>query len=615
MIKLLWNPDISFDEIYCPPDFCTAGTILNADAVKEIIKYGGGEKVKDMKFNGKKLGSSIRMRATATYDDKENAIYFTEVPYGVYTHTICEQIIKGINEGTILGIAHDGIKDLSKSTSNIKIILEKGVNPSNLIRSLYKNTDLDSCYAINMLMLDHGTKPKVFSWKEALQAHLDHEIDVRAKQHKYHIKKIDMRIHIIDGLIKAIENIDEVINIIKNSENKDKSKIGLIQRFGFTELQVDAILKLTLSRLSHLETNQFTDEKKSLLNDRIAHQAVLDTKELLYKEIETDMRRITDKFGDDRRTRLTNFDFTSESEDAEPIERKELLIHYTNLGNIYTQISSTLMKHRRGGAGSKLKLKENEIITQTLADDNFSYLLGFSNKGKMYSLSIDELPINTKIHVTQLFEMETGEHITTLTSKARRSEIDYFVFITKNGMVKKTAANEYDKKRGKSIKAINLKDDDEVISVHFMKTEPIGILTFNGNFVIINTDDINAIGRVTAGVKGIKLNDGDYVIASHIISGKNLITITQDGLIKKADLKEFAICNRGIKGKKISGVRDNDGVVNFLTLEKDCDIIVISNKGIIKFDTSELKPLSREATGVKAMKLPEGIKVVNLVKA
>ena len=615
MIKLLWNSDISFDEIYCAPDFCTAGTILNADAVKEILRYGGGEAVKGMKFNGKKLGSSVRMRATAEYDAEENAIYFTEVPYGVYTHTIVEQIVEGINDGTILGIAKDGIKDLSKNTANLKIVLEKGVNANNLIKTLYKETDLDSSYSINMVMLDHGTFPKLFSWKEALQAHLDHEIEMRTNIHQYHLTKIDNRIHIIDGLLVAIANIDEVVDLIRNSNDKDEARKKLSDRFGFDEAQCDAILKMTLSKLMHLEIGSFKDEKEKLLAEKAQHEEVLNSKELLYKEIEKDLRAVAAKYGDDRKTRLTNFDFSSEEEDAEPVEKKELLIHYTNLGNIYTQISSSLVKTRRGGAGAKLKLKDNETIIQTLSDDNFSSLLVFSNMGQMYTYRIDNLPVDAKINASQLFDLKMGEHITKITSLSRRNDIKYFVFVTKNGMIKKTAAEEYNIKRGKSLKAINLKDDDEVVAIHFIKDEPVGILTSQGNFVIISTEEINAIGRATAGVRAIKLGDGDRVIASHIATGKFLITTTINGLVKKAELSEFPLCNRGIKGKKISGVRDADEVVNFLTLSEDCDIIVISNKGLIKFNTSDLRVLSREATGVKAMKLPEGIRVVDLVKA
>lgn len=615
MIKLLWNPGIDFEEIYCAPDFCIAGTILNADAVKEILKYGGGENVKGMKFNGKKLGSSIRMRATAEFDSEQNAVFFTEVPYGVYTHTIIEQIVKGINDGTILGIAKDGIKDLSKNTANIKIVMEKGVNANNLIKSLYKNTDLDSSYPINMVMLDNGTTPKTFTWKEALQAHLNHEIEMRTNIHQYHLLKIDNRINIIDGLLIAIANIDKVVDLIRKANDDNEARQSLSTRFGFNEAQVEAILKMTLRKLMHLEINSFKNEKEKLLVEKEEHEKVLSNKELLYKEIENDLREIAKKYGDERRTRLSNFDFSGEEDDAEPIEKKELLIHYTNLGNIYTQTSSTLMSHKRGGSGSKVKLKDNETIIQTLSDDNFSSLLVFSNLGQMYTYRIDDLPVNAKINAAQLFDFKMGERITTLTSISRRQEIDYFVFVTKNGMVKKTSASEYDKKRGKSLKAISLKDGDEVVSVHFIKDENIGILTSNGNFVIINTDEINAIGRVTAGVKGIKLADDDSVISSQIVSGKYLVTVTSKGLVKKADIKDFPVCNRGIKGKKISGVRDEDNVINFLTLYEDCDIIVISNKGILKFNTSDLRVLSRDATGVKAMKLPENVKIVDLVKA
>lgn len=616
MIKLLWNPDIDFEEIYCPPDFCIGGTILNADAVKEIIKYGGGKAVKGMKFKGKKLGSSVRMRATATYDADENAIYFTEVPYGVYTHTIIEQIVKGINDGSIIGIAKDGIKDLSKNTANIKIVLEKGINPNKLIKTLFKLTDLDSCYSINMIMLDNGTFPKLFSWKEALQAHLNHEIEVRTKIHQYHLRKIDARINIIDGLLLAIANIDEVVELIRNSDDKEQAKNNLINRFNFNNAQVEAILKMTLSKLIHLEIGSFKNEKEKLLIEKENHENILNNKELLYKEIEEGLREVSNKFGDKRRTRLTNFDFSSEEEDAEPIEKKELLIHFTNLGNIYTQESTSLMTTRRGGKGSKIKLAKNEVIMQTINDDNFSSLLAFSNKGKMYTLNIDDLPVNARVNIAQYFEFENGEHITTATSLARKNEVKYFTFITKNGMIKKTKASEYEHKRGKSLKAINLKDDDEVINVHFVNDEKIGILTSEGNFVIIETEEISSIGRTTSGVRAIKLGTGDIVISSHVICQKDnmLITISRGGLAKKTALEEFPVCNRGIKGKKISGTRNNDFIVDFLTISEDSDIISISNRGTIKFNTFELRNLSRDATGVKAITLNDGDYIVDLIR-
>ena len=591
LIKLLRNPDIDFDEIYCPPDFCTGATILNADEVKQSHKDG--------------CGRAAIIRSTIEYNPDENCLYVTEIPYGVYAQTICKQIESGINSGEIIGIKN--LLDLSTKKANIKIVLEKNINVQKLIKQLYKLTALQSSYTINLVMLDNGNTPKTFTWKEALQAHLDHEVEVRTKIHKYDLQKIAARINIIEGLLLAIANIEEVVEIIKGSSNKEGAKIKLIDRFGFNEAQVDAILKMTLSRLINLEVQSFKDEKNKLEAEAASIQSILDDKNLLFKEIEDGLNAVAEKFGDDRRTRLMNLDYKEKGDDVEPIEKKELLIHFTNLGNIYTQESTTLMLSRRGGKGSKIKLAKNEVIMQTINDDNFSSLLAFSNKGKMYTLNIDDLPVNAKVNIAQYFEFENGEHITTATSLARKNEVKYFIFITKNGMIKKTKASEYEHKRGKSLKAINLKEDDEVVNVHFTNNEKVGILTYNGNFVIIDTEEINPIGRATAGVKVIKLNDDDYVISSKSIKTNDIfmITTSKQGLIKKSSLDDFPICNRGIKGKKISGIRDEDKIVDFLTLSEDYDIILISQEKIIKLNTSELRCLSRDATGVKAISLRE----------
>ena len=600
LIKLLWNPDIDFDEIYCPPDFCTGATILNADEVKQSHKDG--------------CGRAAIIRSTIEYNPDENCLYVTEIPYGVYAQTICKQIENGINSGEIIGIKN--LLDLSTKKANIKIVLEKNINVQKLIKQLYKLTALQSSYTINLVMLDNGNTPKIFTWKEALQAHLDHEVEVRTKIHKYDLQKIAARINIIEGLLLAIANIEEVVEIIKGSSNKEGAKIRLIDRFGFNESQVDAILKMTLSRLINLEVQSFKDEKNKLEAEAASIQSILDDKNLLFKEIEEGLKAVAAKFGDDRRTRLMNLDYKEKGDDVEPIEKKELLIHFTNLGNIYTQESTTLMLSRRGGKGSKIKLAKNEVIMQTINDDNFSSLLAFSNKGKMYTLNIDDLPVNAKVNIAQFFEFENGEHITTATSLARKNEVKYFTFITKNGMIKKTKASEYEHKRGKSLKAINLKEDDEVVNVHFTNNEKVGILTYNGNFVIIDTEEINPIGRATAGVKAIKLNDDDYVISSKSIKANDIfmITTSKRGLIKKSSLDDFPICNRGIKGKKISGIRDEDKIVDFLTLSEDFDIINISNRGTIKFNTSDLRVLSRDATGVKAIKLDDNDYIVSIVK-
>ena len=600
MIKLLWNREVDYDEIYCPPDFCTGGTILNASAVKELLRVGEG--------------GSVRLRSTAEFDEKENCIYFTEIPYGTYVDTILEQLTELINSGELIGIAK--ILDLSTKKAKIKVVLEKNVNPNKIISQLFKKTSLENTFTINMVMLDNGCFPKVFGWREALLAHIDHEIACKKRMYEWEIEKILARINIIDGLLLAIANIDEVVSLIKTSTRKSEAKDKLIERFGFNEEQADAILKMPLSRIANLEIQSLKDEKEKIIGEKVGFEKILNSKELLYKEIEAGMRNVAKKFGDERRTRLLDLDFSSKDEDAEPIEKKELLIYYTNLGNIHTVESSTLVKTKRGGKGSKIKLAENEVITKTISDDNFSSLLVFSNKGKMYSVSIDELPINAKINVAQLFSFEVGEKATTITSITRQ-KAEYFVFVTKNGMVKKTKSEEYKLKRGKSIKAINLKEDDEVINVMFLNNEKIGLLTNNGNCIIIDTETINPIGRVSMGVKGIKLNNDDYVIDSKVVKDDDsfLITLTKNGLIKKASMSDFPLCSRATKGKKISEVRENDKVIKFLTLDNDSDIIVITKRNSIKISTSELRILSRFALGVKAINLNENDFAIDLIKS
>ena len=601
MIKLLWDRDTNFEDIYCAPDFCTGGTIINASRVKELMRDG--------------YGGAIKLRSTAEYDPSENCLYFTELPYGVYAGTVMEQIKKHVESGELLGI--EKILDLSTNKSKIKVVLEKATNPTKITKQLFKLTSLQDSYTINMTMLQDGRFPKVYTWKEALLAHIDHEIACKRNMYEFDINKMKDRIHIIDGLLIALADIDTVIELIKKASNKDDAKNKLCTKYNIDDEQASAILKMPLSRLIKLEAVELEDEKSDLLKEIARIQNILDNKELLYKEIEDGMRAVIKKIGDERRTKLIDLDFTSEKEEeAEPIEKKELLIYYTNLGNIYTAESSTLMKTRRGGKGSKIKMAENEAIIKTINDDNFSSLLVFSNLGKMYTISIDELPVNAKVNVAQLFDFEAGEKPTTLTSLKRKNDVKYFVFVTKFGMIKKTAAEEYEHKRGKSVKAINLKDNDEVINVMFMNEEKVGILTFNGNFVIINTDDINAIGRATSGVKAIKLSDDDYVIDAKVIEDKDqyMITLSKQGLVKKAPMTDFPICNRGIKGKKISDIRENDSIVKFLTLKEDSDIIIIVKQKNIKISTVELRELSRAATGVKAINIDAGDIASDLVR-
>lgn len=596
MIKLLYNPDISFDEIYCPPDFISGGVILNEKEVKESLRNG--------------TGKSCCIRSVIDYDESERILIVREIPFGVFTNTICGEIKELIDNGELVGI--DKVLDLTKVSPNIKIYLSKSANYQRVLKILYKKTSLQSYYGINMVMLDGGTRPKVFGWKEALQAHLDHEISVRTKAHQFDLKAINKRLNIIAGLLIAIANINEVVSLIRESNDKDEAKVKLIERFGYNEEQVDAILKMTLSRLIHLEIQSFNDEKEKLLKEQEYHNNVLNNKKLLYKEIEDDLREVAKVYGDERRTKVINLDFTSDDEEAEPIEQKELLINYTNMGNFYTMESSTLITQRRGAKGKKLKMKSDEVSIFSLTDSNYSNILVFTNKGKMYQIPASEIPIG-RVHYSQLLDLADDEIITTIISTEKKNAYKYLLFITKNGMIKKSESKLYNSCSKRGLAAIKLKEGDEVLNVCLINDEKIGILTKKNNFLITDSDSVEAIGRQSTGVKGIKLQSGDYVIDAKAISNNstNLVAATHNGLIKKTLLSEYHTQGRATMGNKISKVKDNDYVIKFLTTDKDCDIIIIGNEGAVRINTKEISLVSKNALGVKGTNQ----EITNLLKA
>lgn len=602
IVKMIDNPNISFDEIYCPIDLPTGGTIINADEVKESHR------------NGK--GKAAIVRATIEFDEQKRELIVTDLPYMVFSSNATAAIQTAIDDGNLIGVqkVYDGT-----DYDGVKIVIElsKTANVQKITKLLYKYTPLQNYVGINMNMLDEGKYPKCFNWQEMIEIFIKHIKNILEKSFNFDLRKIKKRIHILDGLLTATLHIEEVVKIIKNSVTAAAARHALMEAFEFSEEQTKAILDLKLSRLANLERQKLQNEKDSLLSDAQKIEKILSEEVLFNNEVKKEIKRISDKYGDDRKTKNINLDYKGEPEDAEPIEQKELLMHFTNFGNIYTQETTTLLSARRGGRGAKIKLLKGEFITKTITDSNCNSLLVFTNKGLMYNVSIDDLPISSRVNIAQLFNFSGGEAVTAVTSKSRNSEIEYFTFITKNGIIKKTKANEYNSRK-RSIKAIVLKEDDEVVNVLFTNNnDKVGILTFDGNFVIIDTSDITSTGRATMGVAAVKLSSGNRVIDSDIVGNSDsmLLTISEGGLIKKTNISEFPICNRNTKGKKISGVKDSDSIVKFLTLDKNCDIIVILNEGMIKFSTEELRTLSRAAIGVKAVSLKENSKVVDILKA
>ena len=595
MIKLLYNPDISFDEIYCAPDFCTGAVLLNEAEVRESLRNG--------------TGSACKLRSVLEYDSINHCIIVKEIPYGVYTKTILKQLMEITESEDNPGIERP--LDQSGTTPLIKIFITKKANPDKVIRYLYKNTDLQYHYAINMTMLDNGKTPRVFGWKEALQAHINHEIEVYTKAYQFDLSKIAARLHILDGLIIAQANIDEVVAIIKSAPSPAAAGLALREKFLLDEIQTKHILDMKLSRLAKLEVQKIEEEKAKLEAESVKLTAILNDEMLLKAEIEKGMRAIMSKYADARRTKILNI---AKDDDEEPTEIRQLQVSLTNYGNLFVTEVSSLYTQKRGGVGNKLKMDNGEFVVSTHPVASNEEILLFSQAGNVYHCSAANISVNEKINAQVIAPIKDWERICAITSMSKKNIEPYILFFTKKGIVKKSELSEYNIARNVGLKALNLDANDEIVSVIFTKDEEVGILTETGNFLIIETKDIRPIGRVARGVVAVKLNDGNGVAAAHVIpkNTKMIASISGNGLFKKTEASEFLVQGRGTKGAKIQRLNDGDWMADFCPIVDDGEVLVASTNACIKLTTNDIPEFSKGALGNKSIKLNPKDNVVRI---
>ena len=593
LVKLLWNPNCDFDDIYVAPDFATGAILLNADDVKESHRNGHG--------------FACKLRSVVKFDSKDRCLIVTEIPYMVYTNTICEELEAIVNGDENPGI--DRFNDLTGVTPLIKIYLNKNANPDKVMKYLYKNTSLQSHYGVNFTMLENGRYPRVFSWKELLQAHLDHEKEVYTRGFKFDLKKIKARLHIIDGLLRAISMIDEVIKTIKASNDSKSANRALQKLLEIDENQAKAILDIKLSRLAHLEIAKLEKEKANLLIEKNRIEAILGDENLLKKEIEQGLNYVASKFGDARRTKIINI----VKDDEEPTEIKSLQISMTNHNNIYLSETSTLYTQKRGGVGNKAKLGAGEYVIHSEQLESNEEVAFFTAGGDFYHYPAAALAIGEKIAIEALFGI-SNERIVAIAAFNKRRASKNIVFFTKNGLIKKSELTEYNLKRSGSLRAINLDANDEIVSILFINDEDVGIMTEQGNFIRITTKDIRAIGRVAKGVLGIKLNEGDAVCCAYPIKSDSqyVVSVTASGLFKKTPIAEFTIQGKNTKGSKIHKLTGNDHMADFMSLGAETEILVASTKSCIKISTNDIPTLSRVAQGAKAIKINDADKIIGI---
>ena len=596
MIKLLYNPDIPFDEIYCAPDFCTGAVLLNEEEVRESLRNG--------------TGSACKLRSVLEYDSINHCIIVKEIPYGVYTETIRGQLMEITESENNPGI--ERFLDQSGATPLIKIFITKKANPDKVIRYLYKNTALQYHYAINMIMLDNGKTPRIFGWKEALQAHINHEIEVYTKAYQFDLAKIAARLHILDGLLIAQANIDEVVAIIKNSTSSAMAGQALRQRFGLDEVQTKHILDMKLSRIAKLEVQKIEEEKAKLEAESAKLTAILNDEMLLKAEIEKGMRAIISKYADARRTKILNI---ARDDDEEPAEIRQLQVSLTNKNCVFVTEVSSLYTQKRGGVGNKLKMDNGEYVINSVAVNSNEEVLFFSKSGNVFHHSASDITLNEKFHIQSILPAKDWETICAISSTNRKSTKPYILFFTKQGYVKKSEISEYNIGRNVALKALTLEPGDEIVNVIFTDSDRVGILTATGNFIIIETEDIRPIGRVARGVKAIKLNEDDYVISARAVPPEtiSLASISGNGLFKQTPITEFTTQGRGTKGSKIQKLGESDWMADFHPICGKGEVMVASTNACIKLTTDDIPTFSKGALGNKSVKMNAFNNVVQIL--
>lgn len=446
-----------------------------------------------------------------------------------------------------------------------------------------------------MTMLENGRFPRVFSWKEALQAHIDHEKIVYRRGFEFDLNKIEKRIHILDGLLICIANIDEVVHTIKTSTNTAAASKSLREKFLLDEEQAKAVLDMKLSRLANLEVKKLEDEREKLIKEAESIKAILESEELFNNELIKGWRAVAEKFGDERRTRIMNI----EADNDDVIEKKQLSLSFTNKGAVFVTETSALYSQRRNGVGTKFKLEPDEFVIDNLVGENTDTILFFTKKGMYYHMKMNSFTINEKQYLSNFNITSDVTAAALVNPKASEKCI---VFITKKGIIKKSKFDEYNLKRSTGAQALKLDADDEIVSTLFLTTECIGILSREGQFIMVDSQNIRPLGRIARGIIGIKLSPSDYVVSARAISNKDkyLFSITSDGYGKSTAINEFNVTSTNTKGVKI---QKSDALCDFLPLRDSSDVLVISNTTQIRVKYSDIPIISRGTQGVKLIKL------------
>ena len=587
------------------PDFPTGGIILGNSGIKKAYDTGRGS-------------ITIRSKAIIEEHGNHNNIVITEVPYGVNTLELKNKVGELVRDKIIDGISdyHTDLKDGVKIT----ITLKKDANPQVVLNNLYKHTNFQISYGINFLVIDDGT-PRTLPLKDIIAKYIDHQRIVIIRRTKFDLDKAEARVHILEGYKIALDHLDDVIKIIRESETDVIAKEELIKRFGFSDIQVDAILELKLRRLTGLERDKIEQELAETLKLIEELKAILASREKIDNIIKTEMLEIKDKYADERRTSIdmTAIDYI-EDESLIPVEN--IMISLTEKGYIKRLAVNTYRTQNRGGVGIKgMTTNEEDNVNKLITSSTHDDILFFSNYGKVYRVRGYEIPLGSRqskgLPIINLIPIEKEEKITSIISIDPKEVNDEknLVFVTKYGLVKRTNIKEFESIRNNGKIAITLKEDDELINVNLTDgTNEIIIAANNGRMVRFNEKEVRLMGRTASGVKGIEL-DNSYVIGAEVAdSSKLILVITEKGYGKKTETDEYRLTHRGGKGVKALNITDKNGlIVAFKSVVGNEDIIITTNSGIvIRLDVNKISTLKRNTQGVRLISLKDNQIVTNV---
>ncbi len=608
-IAYIDNPDIDtigLMNFIKGPDFPTGGIILGNSGIKQAYETGKGT-------------ITIRSKARIEEVKGHNTIVITEVPYGVNTKELQEKVAELVHNKTI-----DGISDYHTDLKNgltITITLKKDANPQVILNQLYKHTQFQTNFSIMFLMLD-GLTPKTLPLKDIISKYIDYQKEVIIRRTRFDLNKSENRVHILEGYKIALDNIDEVIRIIKNAETDEIAKNTLIERFNLSLIQAESILELKLRRLTGLERSKIDEELAALL------KIIADLKDILASEarvlqiIKDELTEIKNKYSDDRRTTIdmTAIDFI---EDESLIPQENIIVSLTNKGYIKRNNVDNYKLQNRGGVGVKgMSTNEEDFVEYLLNLNTHDYLTFFTNKGKVYRIKGYEIPefgrTSKGIPIINLLQIDKDEHITSMLSYSPSDDSKYLLFATKSGLVKRTRIAEFDNIRKSGKLCISLKENDELIGVKKTDGEcDVIMASSTGRIAVFNEEEVRVMGRTASGVKGISLENGKCVGLETAKADDNIIIVTEKGYGKKTHISEYRKTKRGSKGVKALNITEKNGnIAAIKRFEENNDLMIITNNGIIiRIPLDQISQLGRVTQGTRLINLKENqiVSTISLV--